>query len=211
MPMVALWLARISSISRARRSAVLPLPIRPSTTGLMRARLIELILAHGNAAGDLRQVFAEADTDQVFLKFAECAAADHSLGVGGDLAHRLDIRGEPGQAVRGALLAVEEPADRVALHNNPLAHLGDGIREQGIERRDRFAAEFDQVMPGGGTGSGNRHEGPQVQETSVIPAEPATLRVQCTKAKALENHCCFGPAAGEKGPDCYKINHSTLC
>ena len=36
----------------------------------------------------------------------------HALGVGGELAHRFDVGGKPGEAVGGALLAVEQAADR---------------------------------------------------------------------------------------------------
>ena len=43
------------------------------------------------------------------------AVAAHALGVGGELAHRLDIGREPGEAMGGALLAVEQSGDRLAL------------------------------------------------------------------------------------------------
>ena len=57
----------------------------------------------------------------------------------------------------GALLAIEQAADRVAFHHHPLAHLGDGVGQQGIERGGRLAAEFDQFVFGGGAGGGDRH------------------------------------------------------
>ena len=57
----------------------------------------------------------------------------------------------------GALLAIEQAADRVAFHHHALAHLGHGIGQQGIERGGGLAAEFDQFVFGGGAGSGDRH------------------------------------------------------
>ena len=72
------------------------------------ARPHHLALAHRNAADDLGEVFAERDAHEMFLDFAERAVGDHALGVGGELAHRLDIGCEPGQPVGGALLAIEQ-------------------------------------------------------------------------------------------------------
>ena len=77
------------------------------------ARPHDFALAHRNAADDLGEIFAEPDADQMLLDFAEVAVADHALGIGGELAHRLDIGGEPGQPVGRALLAVEQAADGV--------------------------------------------------------------------------------------------------
>ena len=49
-------------------------------------------------------------------------AALHALGIGGELAQRLDIGREPGEPVGGALLAVEQVArDAAALRHHPLA------------------------------------------------------------------------------------------
>ena len=190
---MALWLARISSIRRARRSAVLPLAIKLSTSRLMRAatcagrkaeiaRPHQLALAHRNAADDLGEIFAERDAHEVFLDLAERAGAGHAFGIGGELAHRLDIGGEPGQPVGGALLAIEQAADRLACHHHPLAHLGHGIGQQGIEGGGRLAAEFDQVGFGGGAGGGDGH-GILGTGDVCVPAARQTLRVQCTKAK----------------------------
>ena len=117
----------------------------------------DLALAHRDAANDLGEIFAEPDAHEVFLKFAEGAVADHAFRVGGELAHGLHIGGEPGQPVSGALLAIEQAANRMAFHHHPLAHLDDGVGQQGIERGGRLAAEFDQFVFGGGTGGGDRH------------------------------------------------------
>ena len=47
------------------------------------------------------------------------ALGGHALGIGGELAHRLDVSREPGKAMRGALLAIEHPADRRGLRPPP--------------------------------------------------------------------------------------------
>ena len=64
---------------------------------------------------NLRQIFAEADANLQFLDLAELALRLHPLGIGGELPQRLDIGRKPGQAVGGALLAIEQPAERVAV------------------------------------------------------------------------------------------------
>ncbi len=75
----------------------------------------DLALAHRNAAEDLREIFAEPDADEQLLDLAEAAGRMHALGIGGELADRLDIGREPGEPVGGALLAVEDAADGVGL------------------------------------------------------------------------------------------------
>ena len=121
------------------------------------ARAHHLALAHGNAADDLRQVLAEPDADEVLLQLAEGIVAHHALGVGGKLPHRFDIGREPGEAVGGALLALGQLADHPALHHHPLPHLGGGVGEQRLQRRRGVPGEFDQLVIGGGVGSGDRH------------------------------------------------------
>ena len=81
---------------------------RPRRRQAEIGRAHDLALAHRNAAEDLREVFAEPDADQQFLDLAEPAGRLHALGIGGELAHRLDIGREPRQPVGGALLAVEQ-------------------------------------------------------------------------------------------------------
>ena len=121
------------------------------------ARPHQFALAHRNPADDLGEIFAERDAHEVFLDLAERAGADHPFGIGGELAHGLHIGGEPGQPVGGALLAIEQAGDRVAFHHHPLAHLGHGIGQQGIEGGGRLAAEFDQLVFGGEAGGSDRH------------------------------------------------------
>ena len=78
--------SRISSASRARRAAVLPVAIRCSTARRharrdrrgAKAEIGEphdLALAHGDAAEDLRQIFAGADAHQKLLDLAELPVA----------------------------------------------------------------------------------------------------------------------------------------
>ena len=67
----------------------------------------ELALAHQDAARHLRQKLAGADAHQQLLDLAEPALLAHPLRIGRELADRLHIGREPGEAVGGALLALD--------------------------------------------------------------------------------------------------------
>ena len=80
----------------------------------MRAR--DLALAHRHAAGELRGIFGGADLREQRLHLAETAFVRHAVRIGCDLVQRLGIGGDPGEAVRRMLLALERVAvDLVAL------------------------------------------------------------------------------------------------
>ena len=92
----------------------------------------ELALAHQDAAGHLRQELAGADADQQLLDLAEPALLAHALRVGGELADRLDIGREPGEAVGGALLALDRVRIELAGDRDPFADLVGGVGEQRV-------------------------------------------------------------------------------
>ena len=104
----------------------------------------DLALAHRNAADDLRQIFAGADADQKLFDFAEIPDRRKPLHVGRKLTQRLDIGREPGQAVGGALLAIERARDRAAVAHHPLGDRPACVGEQGIDGVDRLAQRPDQ-------------------------------------------------------------------
>ena len=66
-----------------------------------------LDLAHGNAAGDLREVFAEGGGEQQLLDLAEAAFAVEPRAPAQHLAQALDGGREPGEAVRRMLCVVD--------------------------------------------------------------------------------------------------------
>ena len=103
--------------------------VRPRSAG----RTISLWLI-GMPPRIWREIFAEPDADEELLDLAERAARLHALGVGRELAHRLDVGRKPGEPVGRPLLAVEQTADDVAFDRDPLAHLHDGVCQQGVER-----------------------------------------------------------------------------
>ena len=72
-----------------------------------------LALAHGDAAGDLRQVFAEGGGQQQPLHLAEALLGLEPRAPAEHLAQRLDVGREPGQAVRGGLRRVEAAGRRL--------------------------------------------------------------------------------------------------
>ena len=63
----------------------------------------------------------------MLFNLAERTLARHAIGIGGKLAHRFDISPQPGKAVGGALLAIEQPVDDMALDHDPRADLLHGI------------------------------------------------------------------------------------
>ena len=105
----------------------------------------DLALAHRDAAEDLRDVLAEADAHRDRLELAEPPLAAQPLRIGGELAHGLDVGGEPREPVRGALLAIEDAARHLAGWRDQLAHRALGIRQQSFQDRGRLAAHFDEV------------------------------------------------------------------
>src|SRR5207253_2895582 len=83
----------------------------------------DLALAHPDAARDLREIFADTDTDDQFLDFAEPALRGEAFGVTRKLAQRLHVGREPGKTVGRALLAVEQLGDAAAFDGDTAAQL----------------------------------------------------------------------------------------
>ena len=96
-------------------------------------------------------------------------AVDHPLRIGGKLPDRLDIGGEPGQAVGGALLAVEHARHRAALDRDPGGDGAAGIGKQRLGGGNRLVERGDQVLAGGHGGCGKRHG------KGSFPSRPAPL------------------------------------
>ncbi len=97
----------------------------------------DLALAHRDAAEDLGQILAGADADDEFLGFAEAPAIGKPLGISGKLPDGLDIGGEPGEPVSGALFAIEDARHRAALDRDPIGDGAAGLGEQGLDGADR--------------------------------------------------------------------------
>ncbi len=108
----------------------------------------DLALAHRNAAQNLRQKFADPDLDQEFLDLAQRAGVMGALGEGRHLADAFDIGREPGEAVGGALLAVEQPLDGMGLDPDPAAHGSDGVAQDRFRGEVRLAGEREEFEPG---------------------------------------------------------------
>ena len=75
----------------------------------------DLALAHGDAAEDLRQIFAQADGGQQPLRLAKTPLAGEPPGIGHHLADRLDIGRQPGKAMRRVLLALDQRGGKLAV------------------------------------------------------------------------------------------------
>ena len=168
----------------------------------------DLALAHRNAALDLGEVFADPDLDDELLDLAETAGRMHPLGIGRELADRFDIGREPGQAVGGALLAVEQPVDRVGVDAHALAHGSDRIRQQPLGHQGGFPGQREQLDPG-------------VAAVALVTASAVSRRRSRDRtADVTPHYACsaqmqrrqgiFGRFAGSLGNRCGNINHFAL-
>ena len=118
----------------------------------------DLALAHGDAAEDLCKIFPGADAHQEFLDLAEIFGRHQPLRIGRELPDGLDIGREPGETVRGALLAIEHAGDRATLDRHSVGDRTARVREQGLHRCDRLAQRRDQFEAGRHRGGGKRHK-----------------------------------------------------
>ena len=104
--------ARLDVLRAARRDHVGDLVLEAADVGARHAQRLgthELQLAHGDAAGDLRQVFGEGGGEDQLLELAEAAFAGKPRAPYVHLAQPLDRGGEPGEAV-GDVLGVVDAA-----------------------------------------------------------------------------------------------------
>ena len=79
----------------------------------------DLALAHRNAAENLREKFGEADPGQKLLGLAIGALGREALGVIDEFAQALHIGREPGEAVRGVLIGLDQLAGQLAVLASP--------------------------------------------------------------------------------------------
>src|SRR5262249_3550991 len=112
---------------------------------------------HGNAALNLGEIFADPDLDEQFLDLAQGTGRIHPLGIGRKLPHRFDIGREPGKAVRGALLAVEQPVDHLMIYRDALAHRHRCVCEQRLDGLRRRVCKRNQLSPSVGAFSLVQH------------------------------------------------------
>ena len=109
----------------------------------------DLALAHRDAAGDLRQIFAGTDADQKLFDLAEGAGSRQPLRIGSELTQRLEVSGEPGQAMGRALLAIERARIGAAVAHHTLGDRAAGVGEQSFDGIDRLAQRSDQFAVSG--------------------------------------------------------------
>ncbi len=109
----------------------------------MQAR--RLALAHHHATGKLGEIFAGADLGEQAFHFAEPALALHTPRIAGELDNRLDVGGDPGQAVYRVLLAFERGVVELVASGDLGGHALDCAVAQGggsvrclVEKRDQL-------------------------------------------------------------------------
>ena len=97
----------------------------------------DLALPHRDAAGQLRQIFAEPDREDQPLRFAEFTGIVEAYGPTAQLAQRRDIGRHPGKAVRGDLLFVETAGIDRAVAHHPAGKIATRPRQQRLGRIER--------------------------------------------------------------------------
>ena len=117
----------------------------------------EFARAHGNAALNLREIFAEPDLDGQFVDLGHWPDIVQPLGKGSDLADRLDVGGEPGKPMGGALLAVEQASDGVGLDADARTHRCGRVPQHLLGGQGRLAGKGQQLEPGVAPGGLRQH------------------------------------------------------
>src|SRR5262249_25706676 len=139
-PTVAAWWARISSTRRARLAAELPAAMASATSGGTRAAT----LAEPRPSSARRTISpwligmppriwaknSPTPMRTISASISPSRPASRARRIGGELAQRLRIGRKPGEAVRGALLAVEHAADGAAVDRDAGAHLEGRVGQQ---------------------------------------------------------------------------------
>ncbi len=120
----------------------------------------ELGLAHGDAVRHLRQVLAGADRQHQTPGLAQPAFGGQAVCVGGGLADRLGIGGEPGEAVGGVLAGLQCLRRDPAAIEHLRAHAVAGAGEQAARGIGRGVERFEEIVRRGGSGGEGHREGP---------------------------------------------------
>ena len=117
----------------------------------------ELALTHRDAAEDLGQIFTKPDADNHLLDLSHARGGLHALGVTRELPQRLDVGGEPGKAVGGALLPVEQVRPDATFDRDALAYAVGRVSEQSLHRHDRVASARGEIVSSVRAGRSKRH------------------------------------------------------
>ena len=140
-----------------RRAALCDLRGRKAEIG----KANELALVHGNAAKDLRAIFADTNRDEQFFDLAEAAFFLEALGVAGHFPDRLDIGRKPSEAMDGMLFAVDQGSGNLAILRDIAADACDGLAQEDVECTRGFIGKARQVLhrDHGGKGCCVAHRG----------------------------------------------------
>ena len=98
-------------------------------------------MAHGDAAQDLRGVFANADLREKGFNLAEAMGFAQAFGVRRHLLDAFDVGGEPGKAVTGVLLTLHQLAAERVARADFHSHGHDGAPEKPLRVFRSLVAE----------------------------------------------------------------------
>ncbi len=107
-------------------------------------------LAHGNAAENLRQIFAEGQPGELILDPPIMPSLAHADGVVAHLPERFGISRQPGQSMRGALFLIHPDGIDAAVDGDAPADGERGLRHECIDRSDGRACEIGETRNGSG-------------------------------------------------------------
>jgi hypothetical protein len=113
-----------------------------------------LALAHGDAAPDLRQIFAKADLQDQHLHLAQPRLGRQPRGPAPQLAQRLDIGGKPGQRMGGRLMRFQCCGRNLAPGGHPRPQRIAPSLEQRLNLRKRRIGQCRQLCQNGRGGDG---------------------------------------------------------
>ena len=144
----------------------------------------ELVLAHGDAAEDLVEIFAERGLDDQRLQVAHAAFRREPFAIARHLLERFDIGREPGQSVGRMLLALDRGRRQPAVFAHPVGDAPARLEIEAVGGLCRRAGQADQCVTGNAcTGVTDRHGHTcKLQEKSfVLPGPYSMLRcnVKC--------------------------------
>ena len=105
----------------------------------------ELLLVHGNAAGDVGEIFAEGDLHQKLFHLAQTVFGLQAVGIGAEAPQGLGIGGEPGKAVHHVLLALDEGPRQLPAGVDRFPDGGTGLIVERIDGGDGGAGERGEI------------------------------------------------------------------
>ena len=112
--------------------------------GAELARPCELVLAHRHAARELSEIFTETDRENELFALAEPSRLGEAMGENRQMRQSLDSGGDPGKAMKRALMLVRESRVEAALAYHLTLHRLARRGNEAASGRNGVIATFEQ-------------------------------------------------------------------